>query len=81
MDSYITLLNLSSGVVMEPIYNAFAVASFLQFVSFSIFHMKYVLSIWKSTRKDAGEELRKALGRFYIKFCELMISLPFFSII
>jgi hypothetical protein len=48
MDSYLCLLHLTGGIVIESIFNAFATAAFFQFIGFSVFEMRYLLFIWKS---------------------------------
>ena len=42
MDAYLCLLHLTLGIVMEQLFNAFATASFFQFVTFSLFEMRFV---------------------------------------
>jgi hypothetical protein len=42
MDAYLCLLHLTLGIVMEQLFNAFATAAFFQFITFSLFGMRYV---------------------------------------
>ena len=50
MDSYLCLMHLTTGIVVEALFNAFATAAFFKFMIFSIFEMRYLLIIWKARR-------------------------------
>ena len=39
-----------AGIIVEPLFNAFATAAFFEFVIFAIFEMRYLLSIWRARR-------------------------------
>lgn len=39
--------------MVEPLFNAFATAAFFEFVTFAIFEMRYLLSIWRARRGAA----------------------------
>lgn len=40
----------SAGIIVEPLFNAFATAAFFEFVIFAIFEMRYLLAIWRARR-------------------------------
>jgi len=65
----------------ESLFNAFATAAFFKFVVFSIFEMRYLLSIWKATRPSTSgegwETMRRELSFLYSRFCEYLISFVF----
>jgi len=42
-----------AGIMVEPLFNAFATAAFFEFVTFAIFEMRYLLSIWRARRGAA----------------------------
>ena len=48
--SLLTRAVLDAGIVIEPLFNAFATAAFFEFVIFAIFEMRYLLSIWRARR-------------------------------
>jgi hypothetical protein len=50
IDSYLCIVHLTTGVVVEALFNAFATAAFFKFMIFSIFEMRYLLIIWKARR-------------------------------
>jgi len=72
LDAYLCLLHLIAGVLIEQIFNAFATAAFFQFVTFSLFEMRYLLIILKARRPQAFAEgwasLRREFSLFYLKF-------------
>ncbi|KAK9820806.1 hypothetical protein WJX74_006344 [Apatococcus lobatus] len=71
MDSYLCLLHLTTGIMVDPLFNAFATAAFFEFVIFAIFEMRYLLVIWRARRGSNVEpwvqqrELSLLYGRFY----------------
>eukprot|EP00005_Dracoamoeba_jomungandri_P000752 CAMPEP_0174256468 /NCGR_PEP_ID=MMETSP0439-20130205/5695_1 /TAXON_ID=0 /ORGANISM="Stereomyxa ramosa, Strain Chinc5" /LENGTH=326 /DNA_ID=CAMNT_0015339087 /DNA_START=156 /DNA_END=1133 /DNA_ORIENTATION=+ len=48
MDSYLSLIHLTAGIVVESVFNPYATASFVKFVLFSFFEMSYLLLIFKA---------------------------------
>ncbi|KAN0006841.1 hypothetical protein ACTFIU_005033 [Dictyostelium citrinum] len=72
MDAYLCLIHLSAGVIMDYLFNAFATASFFQFVTFALFEMRYLLVILKarspSAFADGWESLRRQISIFYLRF-------------
>ena len=45
---------MAAGYAVEPLFNAFATASFFEFVHFAIFEMQYLLSIWRARQFSPG---------------------------
>lgn len=66
---------LPPGIVVEPMFSAFATAAFFEFALFAVFEMRYLLHIWRSRRASALDawgaqrELSWLYGGFY--FCLL----------
>ncbi|CAK0754278.1 hypothetical protein CVIRNUC_002285 [Coccomyxa viridis] len=71
MDAHLCLLHLTTGIVIEPLFNAFATTAFFEFVVFAIFEMRYLLSVWRARRANALDpwaaqrELSVLYARFY----------------
>ena len=55
---------------MEPLFNAFATAAFFEFVTFAIFEMRYLLSIWRARRGSALDAwaAQRELSLLYVRF-------------
>lgn len=57
--------------MVDPLFNSFATAAFLEFVIFAIFEMRLLLMIWRVRRQDAPDpwaqqrELSILYARFY----------------
>ncbi|DBB08109.1 TPA: hypothetical protein ACH3X3_008304 [Trebouxia sp. C0006] len=70
IDAYLCLLHLTTGFVVEPLFNAFATAAFFEFVNFAIFEMQYLLSIWRARRGPALDtwQTQRELAILYIRF-------------
>lgn len=64
-------LTCCAGIVIEPLFNAFATTAFFEFVVFAIFEMRYLLSVWRARRANALDpwaaqrELSVLYARFY----------------
>lgn len=69
MDAYLCLLHLTTGIMVEPLFNAFATASFFEFVIFAIFEMRWLLMAWR-TRRGAqdGWQQQRELTLMYARF-------------
>ncbi|XP_056843449.1 transmembrane E3 ubiquitin-protein ligase FLY2-like [Raphanus sativus] len=78
MDSYLCLLHLTAGIFVESLFNAFATAAFFKFVVFSIFEMRYLLTIWKATRPsnsgEGWETMRRELSFLYSRFYGILLG-------
>ncbi|KAG2323644.1 hypothetical protein Bca4012_059115 [Brassica carinata] len=78
MDSYLCLLHLTAGILVESLFNAFATAAFFKFVVFSIFEMRYLLAIWKATRPsnsgEGWETMRRELSFLYSRFYGILLG-------
>jgi len=80
MDSYLCLIHLIFSVASNDspqLFNAFATAAFFKFVLFSIFEMRYLLSIWKASRQhafnDGWHSAHRELSILYICFLRMFI--------
>ncbi|KAM1114248.1 transmembrane E3 ubiquitin-protein ligase FLY2-like isoform X1 [Malus sylvestris] len=78
MDSYLCLLHLTAGILVESLFNAFATAAFFKFVVFSIFEMRYLLAIWKASRPtnngEGWETMRRELSVLYSRFYGILLG-------
>ncbi|KAL0030093.1 hypothetical protein WJX79_006567 [Trebouxia sp. C0005] len=76
IDAYLCLLHLTTGFVVEPLFNAFATAAFFEFVNFAIFEMQYLLSIWRARRGPALDtwQTQRELAILYIRFYGALLS-------
>lgn len=54
MDGYLSLLHLTTGVVVEPVFRPFSAAAFFSFVLVSVFSMRYLLVIWRIQRPESS---------------------------
>jgi len=46
----LNVLNSNAGIMVEPLFNAFATAAFFEFVIFAIFEMRWLLIAWRARR-------------------------------
>ncbi|MED6223002.1 Transmembrane E3 ubiquitin-protein ligase fly2 [Stylosanthes scabra] len=78
MDAYLCLLHLTAGILIESLFNAFATAAFFKFVVFSIFEMRYLLTIWKANRPlssgEGWEAMRRELSVLYSRFYGILLG-------
>ncbi|XP_009606918.1 transmembrane E3 ubiquitin-protein ligase FLY1 isoform X1 [Nicotiana tomentosiformis] len=78
IDSYLCLLHLTAGILVESLFNAFATAAFFKFVVFSIFEMRYLLAIWKANRPmssgEGWEAMRRELSVLYSRFYGILLG-------
>ncbi|XLR34249.1 hypothetical protein S83_062149 [Arachis hypogaea] len=78
MDAYLCLLHLTAGILVESLFNAFATAAFFKFVVFSIFEMRYLLTIWKANRPlssgEGWEAMRRELSVLYSRFYGILLG-------
>ena len=78
MDSYLCLMHLTTGIVVEALFNAFATAAFFKFMIFSIFEMRYLLMIWKARRPHGFQEgwnsMRRELSMLYSRFYGCLLA-------
>ena len=71
LDAYLCLLHLTLGILVEPLFTAFATAAFVQFCVFGIFEMRLLLVAWRARRGGnadpwtAQRELSALYARFY----------------
>ena len=43
------------GIMIEPLFNNFATAAFLEFVVFAIFEMRFLMTVWRARRIGQAE--------------------------
>lgn len=54
MDGYLCLLHLTTGVVIETVFMSFAAVAFFNFISVSVFGMRYLLVVWRIQRPEVA---------------------------
>ncbi len=47
----LNVLKSNAGIMVEPLFNAFATAAFFEFVIFAIFEMRWLLIAWRARRR------------------------------
>jgi len=106
MDSYLSLLHLTAGIIVgeissstsvffpdlylnsslsltkivtESVFNPYATASFVKFILFSIFEMRYLLFIFKARNPQtfaAGwRVVSRKLSQLYMRFCTYSLDI------
>ncbi|KAI8814364.1 hypothetical protein BJ742DRAFT_787266 [Cladochytrium replicatum] len=66
IDAYLFLMNFVTGNVMGPLFLPFVTAAFLKFMLFSVFEMRYLLTIARAQRRDLDDAtLGSLFSRFY----------------
>lgn len=78
MDAYLCLIHLGGGLVYEELFKSLTVSSFLLFILFSMFEMRFLFSIWKSRRPpgfNEWENVRQEFQTFYTRFYGSMFIL------
>eukprot|EP01095_Lingulamoeba_sp_RSL-Kostka_P017030 TRINITY_DN8625_c0_g1_i1.p1 TRINITY_DN8625_c0_g1~~TRINITY_DN8625_c0_g1_i1.p1 ORF type:complete len:579 (+),score=71.93 TRINITY_DN8625_c0_g1_i1:256-1737(+) len=77
LDSYICLFHLTTGLFMEPVFDAFATAAFIKVIIFSVFEMRFVLLVWKSRDPQlfaqGWQTIRRHLSLLYIRIYASLI--------
>lgn len=76
MDAYLCLLHLTTGIIVDPLFTAFAAAAFLEFMLFGIFEMRWLLIAWRAQQGsllDAWQSHRQ-LSILYIRFYLLLLG-------
>lgn len=77
MDAYDAFLHLCLGLSSQYMFNTFAVVSLFKFVQFSFLGMRYLLTLWKSRRREAfaqgWEAVRREVSWLYSRFYSLLL--------
>ncbi len=76
LDAYFCIAHLVVGIVYEGSFKIWASVAFLQFFVFSIFEMRFMLTVWKAMRtsefnqgwNNTRQELSHLYSRFYSAF-------------
>lgn len=65
----------------EPLFNAFAMLSFFEFVLFAIFEMRYMLLVWRAQRGQSLDpwDTRRELSILYTRFYAVLLAGIIFS--
>ena len=79
MDAFLCLMHLTTGIIVEALFNAFALAAFCKFVLFSMFEMRYFVSCWKAQLPQGAwgeaEQERREVSALYSRTYALCIAL------
>lgn len=76
-NSYGCLCNFYMAVNNENIFIYFVIPGIIFFISFSIFDIKLVLTLWRMkniTLLTNEEMMRRKLFRFYLMFCKCILN-------
>ncbi|KAL6055022.1 DSC E3 ubiquitin ligase complex subunit 1-like [Balamuthia mandrillaris] len=72
MDSHLGFIHLSAGIAVGAVFDAFALAAFVNFILFSIFEMRYLVSILKARHPEefalGWEAVRRKIRELYMRF-------------
>jgi len=78
MDAYASLFHIFLAMSFEPLFNAFVVTAFLQFILFALFEMRFIFLLFKvhnPTLFSMGwESGRRALRLLYLRFYACLIG-------
>jgi hypothetical protein len=79
LDSYYSLLHLVIAVIFsQSLFYAFCIASFIYFVKFSMFDMRFLMFIWKAQNPSLfnqdADQIRRRLSLVYIKFYGFLLA-------
>jgi hypothetical protein len=70
-----------TGIMVEPVFTAFATAAFFEFALFGVFEMRYLLHAWRA-RRGAGLEpwaAQRELSVLYARFYGALLGGVFLS--
>ena len=58
------------GIVVEPLFSAFATAAFFEFALFAVFELRYLLHAWRARRSAAADPwaAQRELSLLYAQF-------------
>ena len=70
MDAFFCLMHLTLGIMVEPLFNSFATAGFVQFCLFGIFELRMLLLTWRARRRGMVDAwtLQTELSALYARF-------------
>lgn len=75
LDAYMCLFHLTSGILIDPIFNTFATTAFFKFVLFGIFELRFVLSLWKAQNPPGvDEDFRSLSTKVYTRFYACLLG-------
>lgn len=69
------------GIMVEPVFSAFATAAFFEFALFGVFEMRYLLHAWRARRGAALEPwaAQRELSVLYARFYGALLAGVFLS--
>ena len=81
MDAFLCLMHLTTGIIVEALFNAFALCAFCKFILFAMFEMRYFTQVWKAqlptgSWPDAETE-RSEISKLYTRFYSICIAVIF----
>jgi hypothetical protein len=78
MDAYLCLMHLTTGIIVEALFNAFALCAFFKFVLFAMFEMRYFTQVWKAQLPTGAwpdaETERSEISKLYTRFYSICVS-------
>lgn len=75
LDCYSCLIHMGISILYDRLFKLFALESFLLFLLFSVFEMRYLVSIWRSRRPQAFTEWTGVRQEFQILYTRFYGSL------
>jgi hypothetical protein len=78
MDAYLCLMHLTTGIIVEALFNAFALCAFCKFVLFAMFEMRYFTQVWKAQLPTGAwpdtETERSEISKLYTRFYSICVA-------
>lgn len=78
MDAFLCLMHLTTGIIVEALFNAFALCAFCKFVLFAMFEMRYFTQVWKAQLPTGAwpdaETERREISKLYTRFYSICIA-------
>jgi hypothetical protein len=79
MDAFLCLMHLTTGIIVEALFNAFAICAFCKFILCAMFEMRYFTQVWKAQLPTGAwpdaETERREISRLHTRFYSICIAL------
>jgi hypothetical protein len=75
MDAFFCLMHLTTGIIVEALFNAFALCAFCKFVLFSMFELRFFVMVCRSQNADTDPDReRREVSLLYSRFYGVLIT-------
>ena len=82
LDAYVCLAHLTTGIIAQSLFTAFATVAILKLVLFSVFEMRYLLLIWKARHPEEFATgwlpMRRQLTILYVSYVCVCMGMGMF---